>query len=389
MMSTRLDWRRLAADLAENFSRRASDYEHDQFVSANWAELKERRLFSAMVPEELGGGGMSHSEMCGLIREIARSCGSTALAFSMHQHLVAAAVWNYRRGNPGEKLLRKVADAETVLVSTGANDWLTSSGTLASCEGGYRFSASKAFSSGCPGGDLLITSGRYHDPKDGWLVCHFPVSLRAEGVRIDDDWKAMGMRGTGSHTVILENVFVPSDAIGLRRPAGAFHQVWNLVLVVALPLVVSAYIGIAEASARVARKRAVGRAVDDLTAVLIGQMENDLTTGVLACESMVAIANDLDVEPSLQRSSDILIRKTIATQAAIRTAQKALEATGGTGYFREPGLERMLRDVYAGQFHPLPPIQQERFTGRVSLGLDIDTGQPVELPDSVEARTDP
>jgi acyl-CoA dehydrogenase len=315
--------------------------------------------------------------MCGLIRLIARGCGSTALAFSMHQHLVAAALWNFRRGNPGEKLLRKVADGETVLVSTGANDWLASNGTLVACDGGYRFTASKAFASGCPGGDLLVTSGRFQDPEKGCMVFHFPVSLRAQGVRIADDWKAMGMRGTGSHTVTLRDVFIPSEAIGVRRPAGSYHAVWNTVLLVAMPLVVSAYLGIAEASAQVARKRASNRANDDLTAVLIGEMENELTTATLACESMVAIANDLDVEPTLQRTSEILIRKTIATQAALRCAQKALESVGGTGYLRATGIERMVRDLYAGQFHPLPPIKQERFTGRIALGLDVDTGQPL------------
>ena len=71
-------------------------------MADNYAELRERKLFSAMVPAELGGGGLTHSEMCHLIRELAGYCSSTALAFSMHQHLVAAAVWNYRRGNPGE-----------------------------------------------------------------------------------------------------------------------------------------------------------------------------------------------------------------------------------------------------------------------------------------------
>jgi acyl-CoA dehydrogenase len=373
-MSKTLESQNLPADLAESLSRRAPECDqNDAFVIANWADLKAKRLFSAMVPVELGGSGMPHGNMCRLIREMARHCGSTALAFSMHQHLVAAALWNFRHGNPGEKLLRKVADGESVLVSTGANDWLASSGTLEACDGGYRVTASKAFSSGCPGGDILITSSRFQDPQQGWQVLHFPVPLRTEGVRIEDDWRTMGMRGTGSHTVTLTQVFVPSEAVSLRRPAGKYHQVYNLVMVVALPLVVSAYVGIAEASADIARQRLAGRSGDDLKAVLIGEMENELTTALLAWESMVAIANNLDVQPSLPVANQVLIRKTIATQASIRTAEKALEAVGGAGYFRGPGLERMLRDVFAGQFHPLPPKKQQQFTGRVALGLDLDS----------------
>ena len=40
-------------------------------------------------------------------------------------------------------------------------------------------------------------------------MLHFPVPLDAEGVTVGEDWRAMGMRGTGSHTVVLKEVFVP------------------------------------------------------------------------------------------------------------------------------------------------------------------------------------
>ncbi len=367
------EWRPLIQRLGERFASRAVEHdENDRFVSANWGELKAERLFSAMVPAELGGAGLSHTEMCGLIREMAHYCPSTALAFSMHQHLVAAAVWNYRQGNPGEKLLRKVADGETVLVSTGANDWLSSSGSLEPCEGGFRFSATKAFASGSPSGDLLVTSGRYQDPKEGWQVLHFPLSLRADGVSILENWKAMGMRGSGSHTVVLDNVFVGSDSIGIRRQMGKYHRVWDIVLTVALPLVGGAYMGVAEASARIARESAVRRGDDGVTCELLGELENELTTARLAFDSMVAITNNFEFQPSPQKTSEVLVRKTILTQAVIRTASKALEVTGGGGYFRSQGLERLLRDAYAGQFHPLPPRKQHRFTGRLAMGLGVD-----------------
>jgi len=177
-----------------------------------------------MIPQDLGGGALPHSEMCHFIHEMSRDCSSTALAFAMHQQLIAASIWNYRRGNPGEKLLRRVVEGELVLVSTGATDWLSSTGALHACEGGFRYSGSKRFASGAPAGDLLITSGRFHDPEAGWQVLHFPLSFRAEGVRVENDWKTMGMRGTGSNTVTIENAFVPADSISLRRAPGVVHS---------------------------------------------------------------------------------------------------------------------------------------------------------------------
>jgi alkylation response protein AidB-like acyl-CoA dehydrogenase len=366
-----LDWKQALADLGPVFAQRAADYDSsDGFVAENYAAMREARLFSALVPKELGGGGASYTEVCNLIVGLGRCCGSTALTFSMHQHLVAAAVWNYRHGKPGEKLLRAVADGEKILVSTGATDWLDSNGDLLPCESGYRFTARKVFASGCLAGDLLITSGRFDDPAEGRQVLHFPVSMRAEGVRIDKVWETMGMRGTGSHTVVLENVFIPEQAIGLRRPCGKYHPVWNLILTVALPLICAAYVGSAETAAEKALAAAVPRGDNGLRALLIGEMENELTTAQIALESMIVNVNELEVEPGMEHANRSLIRKTIVAEAVKRTADKALEATGGSGYFRVSGLERILRDVQAAQFHPMQPKNQHRFTGRLAMGLD-------------------
>ena len=351
-------------------SRAAGHDERDEFVAESFRLLRERKIFSAAVPAELGGGGVSHRAMSAALRTLARHCGSTALALSMHQHLVAAQVWNHKHGKPGRKLLERVAAEELVLVSTGANDWLSSSGQLDKVEGGFRLTARKVFASGSPAGSMLITSAPYQDPVEGWQVLHFPVPLSAEGVRIADDWRTLGMRGTGSNTVLLENVFVPEEAVALRRPRGVYHPVWSVILTVAMPLITSVYVGIAEAAAAIARERAARRAADPLVPLGIGELENLLATAQLAVDSMVELANDQDFEPRVETASAIMVRKTIAVRAAIAAVEKALEVTGGAGYFRSAGLERLLRDVQAGQFHPLPEKRQQVFTGRLALGLD-------------------
>jgi acyl-CoA dehydrogenase len=48
---------------------------------------------------------------------------------------------------------------------------------------------------------------------------------------------------------------------------------------------------------------------------------------------------------------------------------KAIETVGGAAYFRKTGLEKLLRDVHAGQFHVMQERQQQEFTGRVAMGL--------------------
>src|SRR6266511_2407513 len=89
-MSTTTDWIAVARELGPSFAERAAAHDaDDSFVAENYAELKDRGLFAAGVPGELGGGDASHADLCAVVRELARSCGSTALAFSMHTHNVA------------------------------------------------------------------------------------------------------------------------------------------------------------------------------------------------------------------------------------------------------------------------------------------------------------
>src|SRR5438046_1879756 len=78
--AARTDWVAVARELGPGFASRAPAYDaNDSFVAENYRELKEHRVFSAGVPAELGGGGASHAEMCAMLRELARHCGSTAL----------------------------------------------------------------------------------------------------------------------------------------------------------------------------------------------------------------------------------------------------------------------------------------------------------------------
>ncbi len=366
-----LDFEKILEEVAPQFGADAAERDQtDGFIGPNFDVLREHKVFSALVPEEYGGGGASHEQMCDFIRRLAHSCPSTALTLSMHQHQVSAAVANDRAGRPGRALLDKVAASEAILVTSGANDWLESNGTVEAVEGGYRVTAFKPFVSGSPKGDVLITSAAYDSPDDGPQVLHFPVPLKSEGVSILDDWRTIGMRATGSRTVRLENVFVPEAAVALKRPRGGFHPAFAVIVTVAMPLVMSAYVGTAETVATMARDRARKRPGDPVMPYLIGELETLLTTAQMARADMIRLANNFDFTPSVELASEVLTRKTICAKAVIAAAEKALEATGGAGFYRKTGLERLLRDAHGAQFHPLPEKRQQLFTGRASMGLD-------------------
>lgn len=366
------DFQAVARALGPAFAERATAHDaRDSFVADNYRDMKEKRLFSMMVPEELGGGGASLGETCQVLRELARHCASTALALSMHQHLIAANVFKHRRGQPGGKLLEKVAAGELVLVSTGATDWIDSNGRATRVDGGYRVSGRKVFASGCPAADLLITSAASDGEPEGPSVLHFPVSLRAEGVRVVEDWKALGMRATGSHSVLLEDVFVPDEAIALKRPRGKWHGVWDVVLGVAPPIYMSPYLGLAERSAELALDHARSRPAHHAVVSGAGELENALTLARLVWEDMVARSSDFQFSPGFEHTNAMLARKTLLARAVREVAEKAMELAGGAAFYRNLPLERLWRDAQAAHYHPLPEKRQVEFTGRWLLGLDV------------------
>ena len=217
---------------------------------------------------------------------------------------------------------------------------------------------------------MLVTSAPFDDPKEGPQVVHFGVPFAAPGVSLADDWQTLGMRATGSQTVILDSVFVPDSSITLKRPRGRFHPAWNTILTAAMPLIMSVYTGVAEAAAAIGQQQARKRQSDPAVPYLLGELTNHLTTAQLALNDMVRQANDLNCDMNLTVTNAILVRKTIVAESVLATVEKALEAAGGVGFYRKTGLERLLRDAHAAQFHPLSAKRQHRFSGRVALGLD-------------------
>jgi acyl-CoA dehydrogenase len=372
-MAQAIDWAAKMRELGEDFAARSAKHdEDDSFVSENYAKLKEHGAFAAGVPGELGGGDASHAELCAMIRELAHHCSATALAFSMHTHLVATLSYIWRSGNKApEGMLRRVVADKLVLVSTGGSDWLSGSGKLEKVEGGYRMNGRKIFGSGVLSGDVLMTTGVYDDPKDGPTVIHFPLSLKAEGVKVLDTWKVHGMRGTGSHDVLLENVFLPDASMGgTRRPAGKWHPFMHTVALAALPVFYAAYLGVAEHARDLALRLTAPKKNDPYVPFLVGEMENHLVTAQLAHASMVQLV--VTEKPGPATTSATMARRTILVTAAVRTVEKAMEAAGGAGFYRGAGLERAMRDIQASRYHPLPEKPQTRLTGRHLLGLELD-----------------
>lgn len=361
---------RLAA-LLPGFAERAAAHDaEDCFVAENFAALKAARLMSAAVPADLGGDGLAIADLARLLHQLAGACPSTALAFAMHTHVVALLAWRRQHQKaPVDAVLGRIAREQLTLISSGGSDWLDSAGTARRGEGGFVIDAVKAFASGSPAGDLLNTSAIYQDPQAGPTVLHFMVPLTAKEVTVEQSWRAMGMRGTGSGAIRLDGFFVADAAVGAKRPRGKWHPLFHMVSMVAIPLVYSVYYAVAESM----RDVAVGAArLKPASAALIdqvGELETELAAARMALADMLQAAEG---PPCPETTNRVFLGRANVVRALMAVAERALELGGGQAYQRPHRLEQLFRDLQAARFHPLPARQQRELAGKLALGLDID-----------------
>lgn len=334
--------------------------------------LRESGLLSIAVPVELGGAGATPRQVAAVQRELAHSCGSTALATAMHQHVVTFTAWRYRRGLPGaEATLRRVADEGLVLLSTGGGDYTTPHGKAVAVDGGFRVSGHKRFVSLSTEGDVLSTMFTFDDPDAGRRVLNLAVPVADPGVTVADNWDALGMRGTASNDVVIDDVFVPAERVLANRPWGVVDPPLQVIASIAMPIISAVYLGVAEAAFRAAVDASTGRASDPIVQRQVGDMAHRLTIAGWALDRALDLVGD-DPTPSEDLYTSVMIAKREIAIAGIDVCDQAMELVGGAAFLKGSPIERAYRDIRAAKLHPHTPEETLRLAGRRAFGLGID-----------------
>jgi alkylation response protein AidB-like acyl-CoA dehydrogenase len=202
--------------------------------------LRTSGLLNVTIPADLGGWGMDWQDTMKLIRVFARVDSSIAHLFGF-QHLMLASVSLYGSWTQTEELF-----SETI-----CNKWfwgnalnpLDKGTTLTSKSGaGYVINGRKTFCSGAVDSDMLIVSAiRSVDQK--FMVAAIPSNR--PGIRILDDWDAMGQRQTDSGTVEFCDVAVGEDLF-LKTPGPLGSIRASLRSCIAQLILSNIFLGIAE-----------------------------------------------------------------------------------------------------------------------------------------------
>jgi alkylation response protein AidB-like acyl-CoA dehydrogenase len=367
------DFATIAEKLGRDFAAcgEAAD-ESDSFVTDNYAALKTSGLVEAAVPTEFGGGGASVHELAEMLRTLAHHCSSTALAFAMHTHLVTVPSWrwSHQKVTAVEPLLKRIAAEKIFLSTSGGSDWVAGAGKAERVEGGYKITARKVFSSGAPAGSIFMTTAVLEEVGAEPMVLHFGIPMNSPNLRIDPVWKTLGMRGTASHDVIIEGHVVPEAAVALKRKAGEWHPLFQIIGTIAIPLIYSVYLGVAESARDIAVKLAKKRRSDHNILQLVGQMDSELLGARVAHSYMLdVVARNT---PGAESINEVMMGRRLVAAHAIRAVELAMEAAGGAGFYRAQGLERRFRDVQGARYHPMQPGQQAEYAGAMALGMPID-----------------
>jgi alkylation response protein AidB-like acyl-CoA dehydrogenase len=373
----------LAAELGTRFAERAADHDRENtFVEQNFAALRESGYTALAIPEELGGLGASFRQVCYAQAELARYCGATALAVNMHIYLTLTNMYRWRNGAAAaEPLLRRIAAEKLILMTSGGSDGLWPSTTATRENGGYRLNGRKSFCSQAPIANVLSTFATYDDPAEGKVVLALGVPMSSPGIQVVETWDTLGMRGTSSHDVQLDDVKIGEAQVVARQPWGKLGPVLRVAIIHSMPSMAAVYFGIAagarDEAMRVVthRRNGVGEPATSDPAIvrLVGLMEYKLRT---AWWSLVGglneLADDYQYPADEPTANAILLSKRCVVTEATEIVDLAMEAVGGAAYYKRSPLERAYRDVRGGKFHPLAPEKTLQFAGRLALGQPVD-----------------
>jgi alkylation response protein AidB-like acyl-CoA dehydrogenase len=344
--------RRLVRDVVEKEVKPLAAHT-DETGEFPWGPLRTMAglgLLGLNVPEPYGGAGADHVSAAILVEEIGRGCGSTGLIVAAHLGLACGPL--YRFGSEAQKLRYLVPLARGEAIGCLG---LTEPGAGSDLAGGVRTLAEKQGDSWVINGSKMwLTNGA--EAKTAILLCRTEkaggsrslsqiiVPTDTPGITFGKPEKKMGLNGSHTYAVSLENVTVPlanvlgREGYGLHQTLEALDGGRIAIGALSVGLAQAAY----EAAVAYAKERTTfGKAIAEHQA--IQAKIADMATTIEAARWLVyraAWTRDQGQPFTLLAAQ----AKLFATEIAEKVCYDAIQIHGGYGYSREYPVERIYRD---------------------------------------------
>ena len=142
---------------------------------------------------------------------------------------------------------------------------------------------------------------------------------------------------------------------------------------IAIPIIYSVYVGIAEAARDLILQQVVSKGGDDdHICYLVGGLENELTATRLALQQMISTTVSTTA-PSLQTTNQIMTGRTLVAQGVLKVMDLAMDISGGRAFARSFGLEKLFRDAQGVRYHPIREKEQRLLAGKLAMGVKAES----------------
>jgi alkylation response protein AidB-like acyl-CoA dehydrogenase len=373
----------VARSLGPRIRARADEIEAARQLPADLVlELAEARLFKVALPEAEGGLGADILTALRVIEEVARADGSTGWCLAM-------AINTFRQSAQlAPAVRRELFFSDPIGVSAGS---ARERGRAVAAPGGYRVTGHWFFASGCMHSHLLHGACRVFDGDQPRLrpngdqeirIAFFHPKAKA---RIIDNWDVSGLRGTGSHDIAVDDLFVPEEhtfsALDRRaRVTGPMNRIHGFDLAgcgfccVGLGVAraaIDAFIDLAmvkvpRSSSDLLRERATVQATLAEAEALL-RSGRALLFEVVEAMWKTVLGGDPVAE---QQRSELRLAMTHAAQNAARATHMVCAAAGTTSIFASSPLERYARDAEVVTRHNQLQSVNYEAVGRTMFGLE-------------------
>ena len=384
-----------ASQLADQFAATAAEHDRDaSFPHQNFDAMRNAGYLAAAIPTEYGGGGHGLTDIVLAQLALAKGDGSTALSVGMH--LMTTGTEAAARSWPDElreRIFRDVVDNGALINNIAAEPEMgspRSGGRPATTltpdgPGRWRLAGRKTFSTLSPALTYFVT---YCAVEDGTGdVARVAVHRDRPGITIDETWDALGMRATGSHDVVFDNVPIEDGDFTSRRSLEQNRGVMSSGGAWFPLLIGAANLGVSEAArdyvVNFVRNRNPGGRAALSTIPYVREQIGRIDSRLLAARALLlTTADDWEHHPPArdQLEPGIVAAKLLATNTAIEVVEAAMRLVGGVALQRSEPLERYFRDVRSGIVNP--PIE--------ARGLDLIARHALDGPEpgSLELRAD-
>jgi 3-hydroxy-9,10-secoandrosta-1,3,5(10)-triene-9,17-dione monooxygenase len=346
-------------------------------------DFQEAGLFRALQPKRYAGYQLDPGTFYQAVMEIGTVCGSSAWILGV------IGVHNWQLALFTERAQQDVwGEDPSVQFSTS----LAPTGSVERSNGGYRLRGRWSFSSGCDFCQWALLGGVVPPTHPGATAERLAFLLPRQDYAIDDNWQVIGLCGTGSKDIVVEEAFVPEyrtfsyrEAFEIRSPGLATHDspLYRLPFGCIFPYGIAApAIGVALGALQVFRDEAKTRvwtrdgarvAEDPFVQLRLAEAAAEVDAArdrlLRAFADMLQLARNGQEIPLTHRAR-YRWEAAHAVALSVRAVDRLFEASGGRAIFLNNPIQRAWRDVHAMRAHAgNNPEKIAAIFGRSEFGL--------------------